>query len=259
MVDIQWVEMITAAEWCDHTPQQPPAGCGQRHQGGLDSGPGNDEALYKPLNCHSKIKQIIYIFRVRSWDIPPLVLKCRLDRSKYNTGSDYRCHIMTCLPHSIARTLVPWLQFPWIRVQQRCTFYTWYYFIPPAARVTAGGPPPRPHHRNERGVGAAPGLALCLMVPGHSLKQCVTRLEQAGGHSGYLYYPPSYTGIRWSRVFGSLTAHLSLEEGIREKIWCNNFDTIFRCYLPRGTRIWGSRKCWQGDFCSRATFSSEIG
>ena len=170
MVDIQWVEMITAAEWCDHTPQQPPAGCGQRHQGGLDSGPGNDEALYKPLNCHSKIKQIIYIFRVRSWDIPPLVLKCRLDRSKYNTGSDYRCHIMTCLPHSIARTLVPWLQFPWIRVQQRCTFYTWYYFIPPAARVTAGGPPPRPHHRNERGVGAAPGLALCLMVPGHSLQ-----------------------------------------------------------------------------------------
>ena len=55
------------------------------------------------------------------------------------------------------------------------------------------------------------------------------------------------------------TIHLSLEGGKREKIWCNNFDTIFWRYLPRGTKVRGSRKSWQGEFCSRATFSSEIG
>ena len=113
---------------------------------------------------------------------------------------------MTCLPHSIARTLVPWLQFPWIRVQQRCTFYTWYYFIPPAARVTAGGPPPRPHHRNERGVGAAPGLALCLMVPGHSLQ---TMCHTAGAGWGTFRISILSTilyGYQVKRVFGSLTA-----------------------------------------------------
>ena len=54
-------------------------------------------------------------------------------------------------------------------------------------------------------------------------------------------------------------AHLSLEKGLRGKIWCNNFDTISWRYLPGGTRCRGSRKCRMGEFCSRAKILGEKG
>ena len=53
--------------------------------------------------------------------------------------------------------------------------------------------------------------------------------------------------------------HLSLENGLRGKIWCNNFDTISWRYLPGGTRCRGSRKCRMGEFCSRAKILGEKG
>ena len=46
--------------------------------------------------------------------------------------------------------------------------------------------------------------------------------------------------------------HLSLEGGLRGKIWWHNFDTISKHYLPGGTRCTGSRKCRMGEFCYRA-------
>ena len=53
--------------------------------------------------------------------------------------------------------------------------------------------------------------------------------------------------------------HLSLEKGLRGKIWCYNFDTISWRYLPGGTRCRGSRKCRMGEFCSRKKILGEKG
>ena len=59
-------------------------------------------------------------------------------------------------------------------------------------------------------------------------------------------------------VLGRLLGHTPPEGGVRTKKFCITFDTIFGRYLPRGTKIGGSRKCRMGAFCTIVTNSGEI-
>ena len=59
-------------------------------------------------------------------------------------------------------------------------------------------------------------------------------------------------------VLGRLLGHTPPEGGVRTKKFCITFDTIFGRYLPRGTKIGGSRKCRMGAFCTIAKNSCEI-
>ena len=52
--------------------------------------------------------------------------------------------------------------------------------------------------------------------------------------------------------------HTPPKGGVRTKKCYITFDTIFGCYLPRGTIIDGSRKCRMGAFCTIAKNSGEM-
>ena len=52
--------------------------------------------------------------------------------------------------------------------------------------------------------------------------------------------------------------HTPPEGGVRTKKCYINFDTNFGCYLPRGTKIFGSRKCRIGAICTIAKNSGEM-
>ena len=54
------------------------------------------------------------------------------------------------------------------------------------------------------------------------------------------------------------TRHTPPEGSVRAKKKYITFDTNFGPYLPRGTKIDGSRKCRMGAFCTIAKISGEM-